>query len=58
MPEKVLFCKKCVISNQRPNSTIEFKNKKEDKKEVINFLFHVPMSIKRSAMLDLIYLFD
>ena len=25
MPEKVIFCKKCIISNQRPNSTIEFK---------------------------------
>ena len=37
LPSKVEFCKKCVISNQRPNSTIEFKNEKGEKKKVINF---------------------
>jgi len=26
LPEKVIFCKLCVISNQRPSSTVEFKN--------------------------------
>lgn len=26
LPHKVRFCKKCVISNQRPSSTVEFKN--------------------------------
>ena len=26
LPEKVIFCKSCVISNQRPSSTVEFKN--------------------------------
>ena len=26
LPKDIKFCKKCVISNQRPNSTIEFKN--------------------------------
>ena len=26
LPEKVLFCTKCVMSNQRPRSVIEFKN--------------------------------
>jgi len=26
LPEKVTFCKLCVISNQRPSSTVEFKN--------------------------------
>ena len=36
LPENVKFCKKCVISNQRPSSTIEFKNEK-GKKKVINF---------------------
>ena len=40
LPEKVSYCKSCVISNQRPFSTIEFensdwKNKKYIKK--INF---------------------
>ena len=37
LPEEVKFCKKCVISNQRPSSTVEFKNEKGEKKEVINF---------------------
>jgi len=37
LPTEVKFCKKCVISNQRPNSTIEFKNKKTEKKQVISF---------------------
>ncbi len=37
LPEVVKFCKKCVISNQRPSSTIEFKNEKGEKKKVINF---------------------
>ena len=26
LPEKVTFCKLCVISNQRPSSTVEFRN--------------------------------
>ena len=31
LPEKVVFCKKCVMSNQRPSSSIEFKhNEKKD----------------------------
>lgn len=37
LPDEVKFCKKCVISNQRPSSTVEFKNKADDKKEVIDF---------------------
>lgn len=37
LPERVIFCKKCVISNQRPNSTVEFKNKKTQKKTTISF---------------------
>ena len=37
LPENVLFCKKCVISNQRPSSTVEFQNRERDKKETINF---------------------
>ena len=27
MPEDIIFCKRCIISNQRPISTIEFKSK-------------------------------
>ena len=37
LPEEVKFCKTCVISNQRPSSTVEFKNEKGEKKSVINF---------------------
>ena len=37
LPEKVLFCKECVISNQRPSSAIEFKHKKNEIKSTINF---------------------
>jgi len=37
LPNEVKFCKKCVISNQRPNSTVEFKNEKGEKKKVISF---------------------
>ena len=35
LPPEVKFCKKCVISNQRPNSTIEFKSDKNQKKQSI-----------------------
>ena len=35
LPKDVKFCKKCVISNQRPNSVIEFKNKNNKKKGII-----------------------
>lgn len=34
---EVKFCRECVISNQRPNSTIEFKNTSEEKKKTIFF---------------------
>ena len=34
---ELLFCKKCVISNYRPSSVVEFENKKSDKKPYINF---------------------
>ncbi len=37
LPEKVCFCKKCVISNQRPSSIIEQKHTIDSKKKVINF---------------------
>ncbi len=38
LPEKVVFCDKCVISNQRPASTIEFR--------------HTPDSIKTTMHMD------
>ena len=36
LPPEVKFCKSCVISNQRPNSTVEMKNDNK-KKETIQF---------------------
>ncbi|MHA1313178.1 MAG: N-acetyl sugar amidotransferase [Candidatus Helarchaeota archaeon] len=37
LPKQVIFCKKCVISNQRPNSTLEFQHNINSKKETIHF---------------------
>ncbi len=37
LPQDVIFCKRCVISNQRPSSTVEFKHVKEEKKSTIGF---------------------
>ena len=37
LPKEVKFCKKCVISNQRPNTTVEFKHTEDSKKTTINF---------------------
>jgi N-acetyl sugar amidotransferase len=37
LPEKVIYCKKCVMSNQRPTSEIEFKHTIETKKNTMNF---------------------
>ena len=33
LPEKVIFCKKSLMSNQRPNSVVEFSHKKNSKKK-------------------------
>lgn len=37
LPQKVTFCKKCVMSNQMPSAVIELKHKKNDKKPTLNF---------------------
>ena len=37
LPKRVLFCKHCVISNQRPSSTVEFKHTSDEKKATIGF---------------------
>lgn len=37
LPSEVKFCTECVISNQRPNSTVEFKNNADEKKKTIFF---------------------
>lgn len=37
LPTEVAFCSKCVISNQRPNSAVEYEHTKDSKKETIHF---------------------
>ena len=37
LPQKVEFCNSCVISNQRPNSSVEFLSDKSKKKSGIHF---------------------
>ena len=37
LPSEVLYCKKCVISNQRPNSELEYKHTSQTKKKTIIF---------------------
>ena len=37
LPEQVKFCEKCVMSNQRPSSAIEFQNNINVKKQTISF---------------------
>ena len=36
LPSKVIFCKKTLISNQRPTSAIEFLHRKKTKKKTLN----------------------
>lgn len=37
LPRAIAFCRHCVISNQRPNSAVEYKHTAESKKTVIAF---------------------
>src|SRR3954466_12636912 len=37
LPLQVRFCRKCVISNQRPNSAVEYQHTKDSKKQTIQF---------------------
>ncbi|MFD0673671.1 N-acetyl sugar amidotransferase [Cohnella sp. GCM10027633] len=37
LPREVKFCKMCVISNQRPNSAVEYEHTKDSKKKTIHF---------------------
>ena len=37
LPSEVRFCKSCVISNQRPNSAVEFQHTRDSKKATIRF---------------------
>lgn len=49
LPTEVKFCKKCVMSNQRPASAIEFKHTKESKKTTMNFDEHGVCDACRTA---------
>lgn len=49
LPLEVKFCKKCTMNNQRPSSTVEFRQKEGEKKRT---LFLVMMgSVKHVNML-------
>ena len=37
LPPEIAFCKACVISNQRPNSAVEYAHTKDSKKKTIHF---------------------
>lgn len=37
LPTDIKFCSRCVISNQRPNSAVEYANKLDSKKDTIHF---------------------
>jgi len=37
LPSTVQFCTRCVISNQRPNSAVEYAHTRESRKDTINF---------------------
>jgi N-acetyl sugar amidotransferase len=37
LPREVRFCRRCVISNQRPNSAVEFQHTRDSKKATIGF---------------------
>jgi len=37
LPSEVAYCRRCVISNQRPNSAVEYAHTKDTKKKTINF---------------------
>ena len=37
LPRDVRFCRSCVISNQRPNSAVEYAHTKDSKKQTIRF---------------------
>jgi N-acetyl sugar amidotransferase len=37
LPQRVLFCRHCVISNQRPSSTVEYRKTRDAKQDTIGF---------------------
>ena len=49
LPQEVFFCKKCVMSNQRPTSSIEFKHTLETKKIRL-----ISMKMEFAMLVDLV----
>jgi N-acetyl sugar amidotransferase len=49
LPDEVKFCTKCVMSNQRPTSAIEFKHTIDSKKTTMNFDEHGVCDACRTA---------
>lgn len=49
LPQEVRFCTKCVMSNQRPTSAIEFKHTKDSKKTTMHFDEHGVCDACRTA---------
>ena len=51
LPEEVVFCSQCVVSNQRPNSAVEYKHRKDTPKKPSNLigLVHVMPAVLLNA---------
>ena len=51
LPEKIIYCKNCLMSNQRPNMCSEHYNTVEQKKLQLNFttifVMHADLMIKK-----------
>lgn len=37
LPENIIFCKRCVMSNQRPSSSVEFKHRPDKRHQTMRF---------------------
>ena len=57
LPRKVIFCKKSLISNQRPNSAIEFEHTANSKKKTLFIHYHFYMKWINTIRLCSIILF-
>lgn len=57
LPTEVEFCKKCVISNQRPNSAVEYQHTKGSKKPqsiLVNTVSVMLVVLLKKRMIQLI----
>ncbi len=50
LPSDVAYCKKCVISNQRPNSAVEYKHTKDSKKVTMKRAFAMPAASRSASI--------